>query len=210
MMKIKDMISGTGKRSAISKAKSTVLTTVVIASIVISFAIVTINFLWDLRGYNTRVLGQKQIAKQILEQNVQSADALKTQFEIFENGDIKSQEVLDALPSKYDYAALITSLDALAKRSGMSLEGFTGTDESDTALQMHISPQPVEIPFSITVNGRYDDLKKFLDTLDKSIRPLQVNSMIITGSDNNIKAEISITTYYQPQADINVELKEVQ
>ena len=208
-MKINELFMGKGKRQAISKAKSTVLATVVVASIIISFAIVAMNFLWNLRGYNTRVLGQKQQAKETLMQNVTNAETLKQQFEIFEQGDIKSQDVLDALPSKYDFAAVITSIDVLAKRSGMSLDGFVGVDESDDAPQAQVDPQPIEISFVVTVVGRYDDLKKFVDNLDRSIRPMKVNSILISGNDNNIKAEISITTYYQPQADINVEKKKV-
>lgn len=207
-MKINRIFSG--KRQAIDKAKSTVLVTVVIASIVISFAVVALNFLWDLRGYNTRVLGEKQAAKNTLVQNVANAEQLKTKFESFEQGDIKSQEILDALPSKYDFAALITSIDVLAKRSGMLLDGFVGTDDSEQAPQSAVSPAPLEIPFNVTVVGRYDDLREFIQNLDRSIRPMSVNSISISGNDSNIKAEIAITTYYQPQADINVETKEIQ
>jgi len=199
-----------GKRQAIAKAKSTVLTTVVTASIVVSFSIVALNFLWDLRSYNTRVLGGKQAANETLRQNVTNAELLKTQFEVFEQGDIKSQDVLDALPSKYDFAALITSIDVLAKRNGMVLDGFIGTDDSEQAEQTAVNPEPVEIPFDITVIGRYDDLRKFIETLDRSIRPMRINAIAISGNDNNIKAEIALTTYYQPEADINVEMKEVQ
>lgn len=209
-MKIKGLFSGLGKRQAIEKAKSTVLTTVVIASIVVSFAVVTINFLWNLRDYNTQVLGQKQEARDTLEENVANAEELKTQFEIFEQGDIKSQDVLDALPSKYDFAAIITSIDALAKRSGMALDGFIGVDESEEAVQTAVEPEPIEIPFTVTVVGRYDDLEKFVDNLDRSIRPMRIDSIIIGGNDNNIEAEIAITTYYQPQADVGVEYEEVQ
>lgn len=207
-MKINKLFSG--KRQAIEKAKSTVLATVVIASIVVSFSIVALNFLWNIRGYNTRVLGEKKVAKDTLVQNVANAEELKAKFEVFENGDVKSNDVLDALPSKYDFAALITSIDGLAKRSGMALDGFVGTDESESAEQKAVNPVPVEIPFSISVIGKYDDLKTFIDNLDKSIRPMQINSIAISGNDDNIKADISLTTYYQPQADINVEMKEIQ
>lgn len=209
-MKINQIFPLGGKRQAIAKAKSTVLTTVVIASIVISFSLVTLNFLWDLRGYNTRVLGQKQEARKTLEANVESAEQLKTRFEMFESGDIKSKDILDALPSKYDFAALITSIDVLARRSGMALDGFIGVDDSDNAADSMVEPQPVEIPFSVVVIGRYDDLEKFVRNLQRSIRPMRVDSIAISGNDKNIKAEISLTTYYQPAAVINVEYKEVR
>ncbi|HEX9594704.1 MAG TPA: type 4a pilus biogenesis protein PilO [Candidatus Saccharimonadales bacterium] len=207
-MKIKNLFSS--KRQAIDQAKSSVMAMVVMASIIISFSVVTINFLWNLRSYNSRVQAEKSQALSTLRQNVDNGQQLKTQFEIFEDGDINSQDVLSAMPSKYDYAALITSVDVLAKRSGMFIDSFVGTDESETAAQSSVNPEPVEISFSITVKGRYDDLQKFIDNLDRSIRPMKINSISISGSDNNISAELAMTTYYQPQASIDVEEKVVQ
>jgi Tfp pilus assembly protein PilO len=92
----------------------------------------------------------------------------------------------------------------------MFIDSFVGTDESETAAQSSVNPEPVEISFSITVKGRYDDLQKFIDNLDRSIRPMKINSISISGSDNNISAELAMTTYYQPQASIDVEEKVVQ
>lgn len=198
------------KRQAIDKAKSTVFAAMVIASILISFSIVTLNFLWDLRGYNARVIGEKEQARDILEENVTNAEALKERFSAFEDGEVASQEVLDALPSKYDFAAVITSIDSLAKRSGMLLTSFSGDDLSADAVQTAIQPEPVDISFTITVEGSYEDLQDFMETLDRSIRPIQVQSLEIGGSDDNISADIIMSTFYQPEASIDVETKVVR
>ncbi|HEX9679125.1 MAG TPA: type 4a pilus biogenesis protein PilO [Candidatus Saccharimonadales bacterium] len=198
------------KRQAIEKAKSTVLTSVVIASIVVSFSIVTVNFLWDLRGYNSRVIKEKNLAKVTLRQNLINADELTAQFSVFEASGVKSSEILDALPSTYDYAALVTSVNSIAKRSGLELTGFAGTDQSNEAPGTAVTPSPFEMAFSISVAGSYDSLKKFVDNLDRSIRPFQVRALSISGTDQAITADIAISTYFQPKADIGTETKVVQ
>lgn len=207
-MQISDIFSS--KRQAIDKAKSTVLATMVVASIVVSFAIVTFNFLWDLRGYNSRLTAAKEGARDQLNENVTNAEALKNSFGIFEQGDVNSQEVLDALPSKYDFAAVITTMDSLAKRSGMLLTSFSGDDLSAEAVQTSIQPEAIEMPFSITVEGDYEDLQEFSETLQRSIRPFRVISMEISGNDENISADISMSTFYQPEASIDVEKETIQ
>lgn len=198
------------KRQAIDKAKSTVFVAMVIASILVSFSIVTINFLWGLRGYNTRVTAEKESVRDTLEENISNAEALRQSFSTFESGDVTSKEVLDALPSKYDFAAIITSLDSLAKRSGMLLTGFTGDDQSAEAMQSSTRPEAIAIPFTIEVEGDYEGLQEFMNNLELSIRPMQVESVEISGSDENITANISISTFYQPQASLDVETKVVE
>lgn len=198
------------KRQAIDKAKSTVFTTMVIASIVISLSVVAIKFMWDLRGYNSRVIAAKEEARDILQQNVENSAQLRSNFVLFEEGDITSQDVLDALPSKYDFAALITSIDSLAKRNGLVLESFNGDDLSAEAIQEATQPTPVAMPFSISIIGEYEDLQDFMETLQRSIRPFTVEGLEISGSDDSITADIALSTYYQPQASTEVETKRVE
>lgn len=207
-MKLPNML--TPKRQAIDNAKNTVVATMVVASIVISFSVVTINFLWGLRGFNSRVISEKEKARDVLEENVENIEVLKDNFSIFERGDVTSQEVLDALPSKYDFAALITSVDSLAKRSGMLLESFSGEDRSLNALQEDTQPTPIEVPFNITVSGDYEGLQDFINVLHRSIRPIAVESLELSGSDESITAEIRLITFYQPQTSIDVETKEIE
>jgi Tfp pilus assembly protein PilO len=207
-MQIRQIFSG--KRQAIDKAKSTVFVTMVVAAIIVSFSLVTINFLWDLRGYNQRVISEKERARDTLQQNVENAKTLQENFALLEQGDVTSQDVLDALPSKYDFAALVTSIDSLAKRSGMVLDSFSGDDLSAEAVQSATQPEPVAMPFIISVQGSYEDLQRFLETLDRSIRPIRVEAVEISGTDDLINADITLSTFYQPQASLEAETKVVQ
>lgn len=198
------------KRQAIASAKSTVLTTVIIASIVVSFSIVTLNFMRNLYSYNDRVINEKEAARDTLLANIESIAVLKEKFATFESGDVASKEVLDALPSRYDFAALVTSVDSLAKRGGVQLKSFVGDDENATALKSATVPTPLPIGFRVTVEGQYEDVQKFIDVLERSIRSMQINSIELSGSDQLMKADMSVTTYYQPEFNLQLEKKVVQ
>lgn len=198
------------KRLAITKAKSTVILVMVLAAIVVSFCAVSINFLWDLRGYNARVSTEKNKAKDTLRANVEAVSKIRQSYSLFEQGNIKSEKVLNALPSVYDYAALMTSIDSLVKRSGMLLDTISSDDESEKAIESQIEPTPVEIPFNISVVGSYTGLQNLISNFNRSIRPMQIKQMKISGSDKNIKADITFVTYYQPKINIDIEYKEIK
>ncbi len=199
-----------GKRQAIEQARSSVFIAMVLASIVFSFALVTIKFLWDLGAYNRRVINQKNAAKSALEQNVASVDNLQSGFAKLEAGKVNSQTVLDALPSKYDFPALATSIEALTIRSGLTLESFNGEDLTATAVDAEPQPAPVEMPFSISVKGPYKQVKEFIDILNRSIRPMRIDSINMGGNDENMKVELDITTFYQPAVDLNLQTRVVR
>lgn len=203
-MKTPSMIST--KRLQIEKSKRTIFLSIIIASIIASLSIVTTKFLWDLGRHYTRVIGEKEQARDTLKSNLANAQELKGKFEQFDNASdqITSQTVLDALPSKYDYPAMVTSIDALAKRSGVSVEALSGEDLGDSALTTQTDPQAVAMPVTVTAVGTYADLETFITNLHRSIRPFTVKTIEIRGTDQVTKADILIETYYQPAVNLDV------
>ena len=207
------------KRQAIESAKQTVLIAVVIASIIVSVGLVTTNFLYDLGRYNARVISEKEAALDTIEANIDSVDDLVTSFQAFEAGpDLLSNQgdkqnssvVLDALPSKYDFPALATAMESLVRENGLRLESFGGQDNTTAAIQSAAQPTPQEIPFTLVVVGSYEDVQGFMVKLQNTIQPMTVDQIKLSGSDNDIRAELSLRTFYQPSVSLDVETKDIQ
>lgn len=198
------------KRLRIQKASSTVFVAVAVASVIVSISLVTFNFLWNLRGYNSRVIKERTVALETLESNVENVAKLELSFRSLEEGEIDSKVVLDSLPSKYDFPALATSIDKQVEEAGLTLESFSGEDRVAEAVKSAITPEPIEIPFNLTVKGDYENTLKLLKNFEKTIRPLRVTDMKTSGTDKLLKTELQMVTYYQPGASLEIETKVVR
>lgn len=209
-VKNKKQVSTASKRQLIEKSSSTVVLVLASAAFVVAFALVFMNFLWDLSSHNRRVIAEKNKAAKILDQNVENIPDLVTNFTLFEAGDVKSDEVLDALPSKYDFPALATSIESLVKRSGLDLTSFDGDDLEETAVQSETEPAPIEMEFTVQVEGAYADVQKFVDNLQRTTRPIRVRNIELKGTDTNMKATIQAVTFYQPATSLEVETRTIE
>jgi Tfp pilus assembly protein PilO len=207
-MKVNQIFSA--KRRAITKASTTIMSILVLTSIVVSFSMVGLKFLWDLRAYHSRVTEEKEQVRDTLSTNIENIGLLKTSFNLLEQSKVDSKLVLDALPSKYDFPALATSVESLVTRSGLILSSFSGDDLEKEAVNRITDPEPIEIPLNISVEGPYKNLIKFVDILSKSIRPMQVNRIEIQGTDENIRADILLSSFYQPGVSLEVETRTIQ
>lgn len=191
------------KRDKIENAKSTVFATIVIASVIVSVCIVLLNFFIKEINFNNKLLGEKRKANQTLENNLEASDTLAKEFLVLETGEVGARTILDALPSKYDFPALVSSAEFLVERSGLVMTAFNGIDEEDSAEQESYSTIPKEMLFAVEVRGGYSDIKEFVRNLEKTIRPMKITNMEMSGSDTNITLKIDVTTYYQPASNLN-------
>lgn len=198
------------KRQLIEKSSTTVVISMAAAAFILTFSLVTLNFLWGLSEHNRRVISGKSEANHTLSENVDNIEPLQTSFNVFEAGDIKSSDVLDALPSKYDFPALATTMESLAKRSGVELASFSGDDEEQVAVQSETQPTPKEMEFRVTVRGSYKDVQKFIDNLERTTRPIKVVAMEMKGSDESMTVNMNLVTYYQPATSLDVETRTVE
>lgn len=203
------------KHLKIDKANTLVLVATAVTTVIVVFSLVAAQSLWKQISYQNKVISLRSKANAQLEKNIKSVDTLKTAFEAFENStesvigtaDKNSKIVLDALPSKYDFPALATSLEGLITGSGSSVSSITGTDDEANAKQDSITPQPVEIPFNISAKSNFTSGQKLLADLQRSIRPFQITSLGLSGSDGNLQVTITGKTYYQPEKKLEIEQK---
>jgi Tfp pilus assembly protein PilO len=210
----------TTKHLQIQKAASSIFLTVAAAAVVVSMSLVILNILWGNAKYNSKVQGLQEETRDTLKANLAIVPDLRNSFENLEIGadlipeqgvDKKNSEVvLDALPSKFDYPGLASSIDNLARRSSVKLEAFKGTDLGSGATQSSPNPAPEAIPFSVEVEGPYSSIKKFLQGIEDSIRPLKVTRVSLTGTDDKLRASFDMETYYQPAFDLTVRKEAVR
>ena len=114
--------------------------------------------------------------------------------------------VLDALPTNYDFPGLTTSLEALLGSQNVKIDSISGTDDevAQSGNQSSASPQPVPIPFSVSVGGDYTGIQNVIKAFERSIRPMQIQTLDLSGAQGQLSMNITAQTYYQPAKSLNI------
>ncbi len=203
------------KHLQIDKANQLILISAAVTTVIVVFSLVADNSLIKQMGYQNKVIGLRSKANTQLATNIKNVTSLKTSYEAFENtnesvigtADKNSKIVLDSLPSKYDFPALATSLEALINGSGSTIVNITGTDNEADAQQDSATPQTVEIPFEVSAKGTFTTAQKLILDMERSIRPFKIASITLSGSDTTLDTKVSAKTYYQPEKRLGVQQK---
>lgn len=217
------------KGSKADKSQTKVVLVVGICTVVTIFSTVSAKSLLDQASYHRKELNAKnQVIKQ-LEDNIKTASTLQLQYQTFNtinpnliggkntndpnaappDGD-NARLVLDALPSKYDFPALISSVAKVF--SGLSNPAIAGSDISATQSSEPVAkPAPVEILLSVNGLTNYAGAQVLLKDLERSIRPFDVTTLEFSGTHSNITISIGMKTYFQPAKLLGSgEVKEVK
>lgn len=215
------------KRLQINKANMTVVIAVAITTFLFIFAIFAGKALLSQRAYQAKVISKQTVAKNTIQQNIKARDDLVAHYKDFvaspvniiggqssgtgdRDGD-NARIVLDALPSQYDFPALASSMEKLARDNGTSFSGLTGSDdEVNQQKKAKTTTSPIEIPFELSVGGNYASIQQLAKVLERSIRPIKVGKLSISGGDANLKMMISAKTYYQPASGVRVTTETVK
>lgn len=212
------MANAVTKRVLIDKANASMVITVSIAVFVTIFSLVATKALWSQRSYQARVITAREKARDQLESNIKASATLTSSYQRFvsstenviggsptgtgeRDGD-NARIVLDALPSKYDFPALTTSLEKLVKGQGLAIDSITGIDD-EAKQQKAVStatPKPVDVPFKLTVKGSYENVQNLVGVFERSIRPFSINQLQFKASKSgDLTMIIDAKTYYQPE-----------
>ena len=205
------------KRVQVDKTQAIMLGLLVGASVITMFSLVASKSLFGQANYLNRVAGEKEKAVKQLKANKEAVSTLVKSYQSFASQDPNliggknagSDErdgdngrlVLDALPSKYDFPALATSLEKLL--TGYSINNITGND--DVAAQTNTATaEPVPMPFTLDITSDYAGIQKLSTTFEKSIRPFQIQSLRLSGTNAVLQATITAQTYYQPEKNLKI------
>jgi len=215
------------KHLQINKTNNFVLMVVAITSIVTVFSLVSIKELLSQSSYHKKVLSEKRKAVSQLKTNLDAVKGLMTQYDVFAQGNPNliggqggpgspegdnAKIVLDALPSQYDFPALISSLEKIVKNVNVAPQSISGTDQdqgSDTVVSSG-TPSSISMPFSVEVLSSYAGTLALVSDFERSIRPIDITSLELSGSADNMHMTLQATTYYQPAVKFDVGQKEVR
>lgn len=216
------------KRSLIAKSNTTMVAVTSGACFIVVFCIVASVSMFGQFMYQNRVITANQTALNLLKSNLNAVDTLEKSYDAFlgtptniiggdpsgtgpQDGS-NTKIVLDALPSKYDYPALATSLENILTSQGVQIQSITGTD--DAAAQANnesaSTPSPQPMPFQVVVMGSYQQIQNVVDAFNRSIRPIQVQTLELSGDQNKLTLTLSAQTYWQPARDMSISSQVVQ
>jgi len=207
------------KHSLIERNNTFVFVVIGIAAAIMSFTIVVIVSLGSRLSYQSRVINERVKAEKQLKDNKDSLDKLIKSFESFDSAtesvlgtsDKNSKIVLDALPSKYDFPALASSIEKIVNiTGGIQSYGINGSDLEATATQSSINPNPIEIPITIAGTASYENIQKLVSNLQLSIRPFRVVELDFSGNQKSMSFSIELLTYYMPEKNLEIPLKEIK
>jgi len=203
------------KRVALDKANTQTIIVAAVGAFIIVFCIVASNYLLGLRSYQQKIINADQVAYNQLKIVNANAKLLTNNFDKFVNqnptligkpiakGKIKYNNgvlILDALPSQYDFPAMITSIDKILQSDNFDIQSIGGSDLSaSTPSTPSSNPQPVAMPFNFTIqNVTYPNIHKLFVQMQESILPLQVESVSLSGTDSSMSLSVDAQTYFQP------------
>jgi Tfp pilus assembly protein PilO len=194
-----------------------------VAAFISVFCLVASKAVFSQNSYQSRLTKAEQTTLAQLQTNQNNLNQLTTAYKAFvgssqnviggsaigiggsdgNNKDI----VLDALPSSYDFPALVTSIEKILTSQNLNINGISGNDD-ELAQQSNTSspaPQPLAIPFAFEItNANYPAVQLLIKTLQSSIRPIQIDNMQLSGGTDSMQLSINAHTYYQPAKTITI------
>lgn len=227
------MEKSSNKRIQISQAQSRMMLIVSVATVVTVFCLVSSKTLLSQAAYQKRLVGAREASVKQLQANKVASLTLIDQYNtVFQsassakniiggNFDTSSTAVppnqdnarivLNALPTTYDFAGLISSVAKILSNNVITNPNITGIDESATATtSASPKPQPVEIKLTIGGEGTYDNIQKVVKDLERSVRPFDLRTLELNGTNSTMTFSAQLSTYYQPAKTLDTTTKKVQ
>jgi hypothetical protein len=220
------------KRMQIDKANTSIFIALSLAAAILVFALIASNALYAQGQYQSRVIKARKTASSQLKDNVTNLASLEEAYKAFtvngfsniiggtangsgpKDGD-NARLILDALPSRYDFPALATSLEKILKqdKGSYTIDSISGTDDQATQEQQQTSPTPqtIDMPFKLVAISDYPKSRDLIRVFELSIRPFSLSNLEIAGVENGkVKTSIEGKTYYQPGKNLQVTTKVIK
>ncbi|HSW85166.1 MAG TPA: hypothetical protein VLF79_00945 [Candidatus Saccharimonadales bacterium] len=217
------------KRLAISKANAQTFATVAIASVITVFCLMASKDVWSTTRYQAKVAAADKDTNHKLDADIKAFNTLAKSYYQFDaknpnilggnssgtdnNNGSNSHIILDALPASYDFPALASSLEKILTGANLKIGSISGTDDQINQQTNLISdtPQQVVMPFTFSIDqANLSSTQQLLKTLQSSIRPIQIDTMDIGGSNDNLSVNITAHTFYQPAKSLKFTQKVIK
>lgn len=218
-------LTGLKKRQQIASANKLIFLWVIGAAVAISICGVAMQFLFRQAAFNQKIISEKSKTQAVLARNVTNAKALKSKIQNLladdnlarvkaSPDDTTLKVVLDALPTTDDKAALASSLQQqILPKSGSVLTALTTISQTSGITDPNaVAPaggaQTATFDFGTT--GSYDQVKNMLLDLERTIRPMNVTTLSLQGSDNALTTTVQGVTYYLPERTVELGKKTIK
>lgn len=220
------------KHAQLTKANKSVIAAVSVGVFILVSGLFMIRAITMRYSHHSKVIAAKSEALTVLDANIEAKNKIVNTYNAFTDSSVteniiggtvsdeglrggdNARLVLDALPSKYDFPALATSVENLITvGGGYAIESITGDDDevNQAAQAAAASPQPIEIPIAVAVvDLDFAGGKKTLELFERSIRPFKAQKLTIAGQDNALEILVEYMTYYQPKKIFEIEEQVIQ
>lgn len=217
-------ITGLKKRQQIKKANNAMLLWVIAASAAVTVCAVLAYFLIGQMIFNQRIISAKTKTNSTLKQNKETFETIKSEVtKLLSNQNLNTlkvspddtalQVVVDALPTNDDRAALGTSLqDIVLSRSGVMIESMSVVEGNVASSVEDVvdTSVPQEIPFSLVLIGSYGQITQAIADMERSIRPIKIDTMKLEGSGTRLRASITARTFYLPAKSVELKTETIE
>lgn len=209
------------KHLQLDKSQQSMLAVIAATVVIVVFCLFATKAMIVKGLYQRRVLNARHQVVSQLKSNYDSAQKLVNQYQVFADQDPNmlggsatgggnldgdnARITLDSLPSTYDAPALATSLEKIMTGRHVTIDSISVTDDpvanSDKA---QASPAVKTITFNFEGTADYNTAAKLLQDFERSIRPFDLNSLEISGTDNAMKLTVGMTTDFQPPKSLDL------
>lgn len=205
------------KRQQIDVVQRNMFIIVAVAAFVLGFAIMAIVFLSNKLAFNQRVINEKNKTLTTLTSNNRNLDDLAGEVMALQvndallsarlDGSDGLRVVLDALPATGNSNALGASLkDRILAIPGIMIESIDMVSTIDELSPGQFVTSTIgsgdfnSISFSFKVLGKASDLSQVLKNIEKSIRPIVVDSVKFEASSSSEQNIMTVTghSFYEP------------
>lgn len=221
------------KRQQIANASRMMFIWVAVVSAVVGVAAVAAIFLLQKAWFNEKVLMEKANTASTLTKNNEVIDDLKDQIRVLNTNEaLKSsmvpgesqpvQVILDALPSSANSSALGSSLqEKFLNGSGLAIESLSVDPvagvESDASSNVQDASggssgdNQIFFRFSVSTNvNNASALKELLQKLERSIRAIDITSMVIETQGSKLLLNVQGHAYYELEKTVELKDKTVK
>lgn len=213
------------KRQKIHKANHNIFIVVAVAAFIAGFSLVGATFLIKKIIFNQKVLSEKNNTISTLRQNNKNVPKLEEDIKVLKTNEallsskFKSDQdpltvVLDSLPAQLNSTALGSSLkEKLLSVQGTEIETLMvqNTDSEALIEESITATAENKISFAFKVSSpRVNDLNLVLRNLERSIRVMHVDRLIIEQGDEKNWLTVEGHTYYEPMLQASLKTKTVK
>lgn len=216
-------LTGIRKRQQIRTANKTVFAWIVGASVVVGICGVVSQFLVRELIFKDKIYSELSTTNDTLKKNIKAYDGLKSGVSKLvadenltklkkDDESTALQVVIDALPTEENRSALATSMQSeVLGPTQVSISSFSAVDNNGVSTGSANGVSGVgEMNFSFSINGSYDQVAQAIRNMELSIRPMNIKSFDIQGTESNFRASIQATTYYNHMQNIELKSKVVK